>query len=209
MRYLLDKALKKIDSAIQGFSTVMLAIFMIILFVQVFFRYVLRDSIFWAEEVCRFGFVWIVLIGAVMGISAVTEVRMDLLESKYPPLLKKIYRIFWYAACMFAAGFITYCGYQQVIVGGLQTSACLRISMKIVYACIPIGFGLMALFALQKLIYWIKKPLSEVTAEYEEQKQKVADEKALAKAEKERIKAENAQDKLERQQRKLAKKQNS
>jgi len=61
----------------------------IVVAVQVFFRYVLNQSLFWSEELARFLLVWLTFLGASSAYYRKVNPGVDFLYAKLPPLLKK------------------------------------------------------------------------------------------------------------------------
>ena len=59
-----------------GFVQLSLMTFVIIL--QVFYRYVLGSSLSWSEESARFLFIWVVMLGASMGVKEGFHVAVTL-----------------------------------------------------------------------------------------------------------------------------------
>ena len=56
---------------------------------HVFFRYVLNESLFWAEEAVRFSMVWSVLLGSALVARDRAHIRIDVVESLLPPLARR------------------------------------------------------------------------------------------------------------------------
>ena len=77
--------LKKLDKGIELIQTVVCCILMFAImwltFFMVFFRYVLNNSIVWAEEVLRYLMIWVVLVGAGLTTREDQHVCMDGLQS--------------------------------------------------------------------------------------------------------------------------------
>ena len=77
---MLDK-LKKIDKGIEMVQLVICCLIMFAImwltFFMVFFRYVLNNSIVWAEEILRYLMMWVVLIGAGLTTRVDEHVCMD------------------------------------------------------------------------------------------------------------------------------------
>lgn len=73
--------LKKIDKSIEMIQLVLCCIIMFAImwltFFMVFFRYVLNNSIVWAEEILRYLMIWVVLVGAGLTTREDQHVCMD------------------------------------------------------------------------------------------------------------------------------------
>ena len=63
------KVIRWIDNNIERVLCVtLLALMSIIIVVQVFFRYVLQNSLQWSEEIARYMFIWLIYIGISYGV---------------------------------------------------------------------------------------------------------------------------------------------
>ena len=84
--------LKKLDKGIEVIQTVVCCILMFAImwltFFMVFFRYVLNNSIVWAEEILRYLMIWVVLVGAGLTTREDQHVCMDGVQSALERLPK-------------------------------------------------------------------------------------------------------------------------
>src|SRR4051812_41342862 len=56
--------LRRADAVLLGIATALAAVLLCCVVLQVFYRYVLQDSLVWSDELARFCFVWSSLIAA-------------------------------------------------------------------------------------------------------------------------------------------------
>ncbi len=61
----------------------------IVVAVQVFFRYVLNQSLFWSEELARFLLVWLTFFGASVAYYRQANPGIDFLYSRMSPSIRK------------------------------------------------------------------------------------------------------------------------
>jgi TRAP-type C4-dicarboxylate transport system permease small subunit len=66
------------------------AVLVVIVAVAVFSRYVLNDSIVWAEELARYLFIWITFLGGGLGVGRNIHVGVDSLTELLPSYLRKL-----------------------------------------------------------------------------------------------------------------------
>lgn len=77
----LSRILKNLDLLVMcGF---MLVIF-VVLFIQVFFRYILGNSLTWSEEIARYSYVWITMLAFGYNVRTRNNISMSLLMDKLP-----------------------------------------------------------------------------------------------------------------------------
>lgn len=62
----------------------------IIVFVQVIFRYILNNSLSWSEELVRYIFIWQVWLGASLGMRINEHIRVDMFVKLLPNVPQKI-----------------------------------------------------------------------------------------------------------------------
>ena len=121
----------------------------------VFCRYVLNDSIIWAEEVCRFSFVWVSLLSCGYAVNNSGHLIVDVLtpfEDKLPSFITKglevIVTAIWLGFCIFFA----IQGWTKAF-ETTQISSALEIPMTFIYLAIPVGCIIMGVRIIQKC-YW-------------------------------------------------------
>lgn len=61
-----------------------LGVIVIIMFAQVFFRYVLNNSLSWSEEIVRFLFIWLTFLGAALNIRDKWHIGVDFFITLLP-----------------------------------------------------------------------------------------------------------------------------
>lgn len=131
-------------------STVLLSIMSSVLFVQVFFRYVLHSSLFWAEELARYSMVWVVFLGAVVAVSRGTHTKVDYFVSKLPMKIQMLLEIFKNILCASFTGVITYYGIKVYKVAMMSRSSGLLLPMGWVYGIVPFTAAIMTVVFLKQ-----------------------------------------------------------
>ncbi len=121
-------------------------------FAQVIFRYVLRSPLPWSEELARYCFVWIVFLGATLGLERGVHIGVDILTILLPGRVQR-----WLAAIneVLILAFVLLIILASVSVvdaNRLQFSPALGLQMAKVYLAIPLGMAVMALLLLGKLV---------------------------------------------------------
>lgn len=124
-----------------------------VLFAQVIMRYFLRAPFSWSEELTRYVLVWTAIVGVSLAVRERKNISVDFL-----PLVmgERSVRVFAIIAHLFVLIFsyimisASIPLIQRLAAIG-QTSPALGIPMWIVYAAIPVGFGMTFLRTLQAL----------------------------------------------------------
>lgn len=81
---MLGRALSKFNHFELVFANLSLALLVLVLGAQVFFRYVLHTGLGWTEEVSRFAFIWFVYISASLAAQRGTHIRVTLFIRWFP-----------------------------------------------------------------------------------------------------------------------------
>jgi len=128
-----------------------LAVTIVLLSLQVFYRYVLASSITWSEELSRFTYVWCVYLGVSMGVRSNEHVRVIVhLKMLFPEFYKKI---------LVLADFICLCYSLLLLYEGIKFvksmfefkfySPSMGVSMAWIYMIIPLVFILIIVRLIQ------------------------------------------------------------
>ncbi len=81
---------KRLDQGIDFILAMILAAMTIIVFTQVFFRYVLNSPLSWPEEVARLMIVWLTFLGGYMALREKKHIGFNLLVKKLSPQVQQI-----------------------------------------------------------------------------------------------------------------------
>lgn len=123
----------------------------IIVGTNVFSRFVLNNSLGWADELSRFVFIWISFLGAVMAYGSDDHVGLNFVIAKIPSAkVQNIISIISDLLIMAVLAIITYYGYI-VATSATNVSPALYIPMTLVYSIVPLSGFIMMLINLAKI----------------------------------------------------------
>ncbi|MDR2392294.1 MAG: TRAP transporter small permease [Planctomycetota bacterium] len=135
--------MEKIDGSIRLVERLLICgafiVMVLVTFAQVVARFIFRDPISWTEELARFLFVWITLIGSAHAIAFGKHFRVDFLIGRFSPALQKrieyaiVAFVFAFASIMIAYG----CSVSWRT--RFQISPALELPMSYPYLCIPVA----------------------------------------------------------------------
>lgn len=97
-------------SLIVKISAVMMFTIIFLTAMQVFLRYVMGFSLSWIEEVSRYLFVWIVMLGAVIAFALNQHIAVDVISERMGPRGLRLLEIARTLLSMAAVGLILYSG---------------------------------------------------------------------------------------------------
>lgn len=115
----------------------------ILIFMQVIFRYVFKESLSWSEELARYLFIWLTFIGASIATREKTHINVaTFVSSIKSDKIKKIFLILANLLSMFFVGVLTLYGFNiaSKILQLKQVSASMPfLYVGIVYFAVPIA----------------------------------------------------------------------
>jgi TRAP-type C4-dicarboxylate transport system permease small subunit len=140
-------------------------ILIVIGFAQVFFRYVLQNSIFWSEEFLTYIFIWLVFLGAALAVRNRTHPAVDLLITRFNKKNRLKFAILGDICIIAYAGIAIVKGFELVN-KSMSFSSALLLPYKYVYLSLPVGSILIAFFTILNLkedIENIRKQTKEIS----------------------------------------------
>jgi TRAP-type C4-dicarboxylate transport system permease small subunit len=115
-------------------------------------RYVTEQPATWVEEVSSIAFTWVVFVGAAEVHRRAKHVSVDLVTSLFPPKIRVVLEtavgIFVALYCFYVA----WLGLQQAITSNSAHTSMLNIPLSVPYGGLTLGFLLMGLRSLQRLL---------------------------------------------------------
>jgi TRAP-type C4-dicarboxylate transport system permease small subunit len=147
----LKPILALIDRVLKIAVSVCYATLIAVTVVGVFFRYVLNDSLIWSEELGRYLFVWIVFLGAAMGMARGTHVSVDFLVERMPPPARlRLAIVIEFLIIVFLVVLVVQ-GFTFAKFGVKSFSLGMGIPMAWVYAALPVSSVIMILYSLKRI----------------------------------------------------------
>ena len=175
---IVKKTLKWLDDNVEMYICIfLLALFSIILFIQVIARYVFNNSLSWSEELARYLFIWLVFIGISYGAKQMKHLRIDVFTQIFPKKIRPYVMLLSEIIVLVFAGVVFYSAVTTVskYMKTNMASPAIGVPLWIVHSAAIVGYGLTFLRQIQA-IKWrldvIKKPeigeAAEKAAEEEE-----------------------------------------
>lgn len=138
----------RLRAALTAVSVVLLVCYFVLVLLQVFFRYVLNESLFWAEEFVRGAMLWGVMLSSPLVAAARGHIRIEMLELMLPPTGRRIVMIVTDILTMAFLLTLLWAGIEFVDRTWFQRSPLLDVPKYSVYLAIPIGAAIEAVFML-------------------------------------------------------------
>jgi len=132
--------------------TLLMTLLIIPVSMQILSRYTgLIPRYIWTEEIARFCFVWIILIGAMIAVRDGTHFDVDVLPRSSSKMVEFASRMFVHVAILCMALSFLYWGYDFGILGSRQRSEISGLPMLSIYIAWPIAGATWTLFTLEKM----------------------------------------------------------
>lgn len=179
------RIVKWLDDHFEEFLLVILLVLIaVVMLVQIVMRYVVNSSLTWAEEFCRYCYVWTAFLS--LGYTAKMDnmLRVGVVMDLLPDTLHRIVNIL---AQVVVVGFFGVFAYQSIgvitaIQGMGQRSTAMGWPTYMVYFCTFIGFALGCLRGLQRLVTMVRNFGAPIESTVEATKKEAEAEARLAAA---------------------------
>ena len=148
----IGKGFDLFEKALNLICRILLAAIIAIIFYAVVMRYVFQRPPFWAEELSRFIFIWIIMLGAVLVTLEQSHIEfvmlIDLLPKRLKFVLFTLIRLLMIAFCWV----MVQQGLKIYPIVAEASSPTFGISMGWLYLSIPVGGLLMAICILENIV---------------------------------------------------------
>lgn len=132
--------------------TVLMALIIVPVTMQILSRYTsLVPRYIWTEEVARFCFVWIIMIGSMIAVRDNSHFDVDILPRSSNPTVELVLLLIRYAAIGAVAFIFIRFGYDFAILGSRQRSEIASLPMLAIYSAWPLAGASWALFIGEKV----------------------------------------------------------
>ncbi|MDO4559394.1 MAG: TRAP transporter small permease [bacterium] len=154
------KIVKWLDDHLEEFFLVILLVLIAVtMLVQIFARYIFNSSLSWAEEFCRYCYIWTVFLSIGYTVKCGSMLRVGIVMDMLPLWLNKSVKIICSLVMLWLFAWFFQHSIQVVhniryITG--EISSAMQLPMWIMYLCTTAGYGLAAIRTLQALVSAIR-----------------------------------------------------
>jgi TRAP-type C4-dicarboxylate transport system permease small subunit len=145
----LKRVLGCVNTVTEYVVSVLLVIMVVVVFLQVIFRFVIHASLPWSEELSRYILVWLSFLGAAIGVRRGAHIGVEVIVSFLPKAMKRLAALFVDCASIVFFALMIFYGHRILAVVGRQLSPAMELSMAIPYSAICAGGSLMFLYAAE------------------------------------------------------------
>lgn len=158
------KIYSKILNIIEKIITSLLGAFLVVMVFAIGLQIVLRalgKANVWSEELARYLFAWLVLLGGCVAIRKNSHLQVDFFTNMMKPKLCALVQAICMIVGMVFLVFLCATSLPLIANTFTNTSAGLRIPMAYIYMCIPAGSALMVLFGAEYVYTALKKGFAD------------------------------------------------
>ena len=132
-------------------TALLVVVEIVILFAGVVSRYVFHSPLIWSDELASILFLWLAMLGAVVALRRSEHMRMTALVSGSRPAMRAYLETVAICSALAFLALITLPSWEYAYEESFITTPALEISNSWRAAALPVGIGLMCLFALLQL----------------------------------------------------------
>jgi TRAP-type C4-dicarboxylate transport system permease small subunit len=144
--------LRALSQLVEGVLLVMMVVLCLDVFLGVFSRYVIGRTFTWYDEIARLLFVWIVFLGAAVGVRRAAHFRLHLLIDRLGPGGRRLAHAVGVLALIGFGLVLIQQGWKLVELGQFQRTPVMGLSKQWIYASVPVGGILIILYSLPHLL---------------------------------------------------------
>lgn len=137
-----DRVASGLNATAELVLWILVALTIVVTFVQVVFRYGLESSLSWSEELARYLFVWVIFIGTSVATRRRQHIFVEVLISLMPLAWRRAADLVGVAASMIFFAVFAYVGWRLTLNAWDQYSTALDVRIAYVYVAAPIGAAL-------------------------------------------------------------------
>lgn len=128
-------------------GSIFISVTIVVVIMNVFTRYCLQFTYFWAEEVAVGCFVWTIFMGTAAAYRQKALIGVEAIVVLLPPKIRKVVEFLVYILLTVLSGLMFYFSYEYVA-GSSKITAALEVSYAYINSSIILAFGLMTIYSL-------------------------------------------------------------
>ncbi|MFV0503333.1 MAG: TRAP transporter small permease [Lachnospirales bacterium] len=143
---------KIIDNFEEYIAALLFATMFIVLILQIIFRQIIEVPLIWSEELSTFLFVYVGMLGIVIGVKHTQHVAIDIIYSRFLGGAKKVVDVLLSVVVIITLVTLTYIGIVVTKNKASLEILTLGISSAFMYMALPIGTTLMLIRFIENIV---------------------------------------------------------
>lgn len=147
----LNKFSNAVNTLVEYIVAILMGLMTIIVFVQVLFR-LFAGSLPWSEELARYMMIYLVYMGASVGVKYGNHIAVEFLSTMLPKKGQEVLQIVVDLLSLACFAVIIFYGFKVVNITMMQKSPAMQVKMGYIYFSLVLGGGLMLFQCVVDLI---------------------------------------------------------
>ncbi len=143
---------KILDNFEEYLAAILFATMFIVLMLQIIFRQVLNNPLVWSEELSTFLYVYVGMLGIIIGVKRKQHVAIDIIYSRFSGVSKKVVDIILSTVVIITLLLMIYIGGVVTLNKASMQILTLGISSAYMYMALPLGATLMLIRFIQNIV---------------------------------------------------------
>ena len=143
---------KWVDRILDYFVVVLFLVVFCAVLLQVFMRFVFNSPLVWSEELARYLFIWVSLIGWVFAVRSGTHIRISIIADNLPAKARKALGILNYLLTVIFSVILFYYGFIMLRINLDVPTVTLFFTYAAVYAAVPFSTILIIFYSTLRLL---------------------------------------------------------
>ncbi|MEL7624403.1 MAG: TRAP transporter small permease [Clostridiales bacterium] len=157
MKNFLDKTGRVALTILRALVAILFAVMVVVVFAQVYTRFLTDNSLVWSEELSRFSMIWMVFLASVLTFNSNDHIIVDALITFLKGTARAVLLIISKVMVLLYSVFIVIGATQFLPVVAIQTSTVLRWQMSLVYSIIPISMAAIGILCLRDIYVLVEE----------------------------------------------------
>ena len=140
---------KAFDNLIEGACALLMVALVVVVFIQVFNRFVLQTPLAWSEDLAMLLFQWVVFVGAALGVKRMRHFGIELVVRQFSEHWRHRIELVAPLVMLVVAVVMIFQGYAILTLNINRTFATMDLSYTWAFLPIPVGGILIIIYLIQ------------------------------------------------------------
>lgn len=147
---------KLLDRVLFTIIVLLMAAMVVDMTIQITFRYIIKNSPVWTEELVRYLFAWQIYLATGLAFGRGSHIVVDLVTTLAKGLLRRLLLIVSNLIVLSFLLLLVVQGWKMAIVTSNTLSTTMGVSMGLVYAALPVSAAIGAIYTLLHLVHLVR-----------------------------------------------------
>ena len=143
--------IRRLTQFVEWMLVVLSILIFVVVFLQVLFRYLLRQPLFWSEELPRYLLIWMCFLAAALAQKQDAHINITLCLAPLSTRARQVLKILTDVIILVFLWILIYSGSLVTSITAHHRSTALQLPMGLVYAALPVGAILMSLYLVLQI----------------------------------------------------------